>query len=61
MQAMKSVYGAMAASGKLDFHGGSWRLPWPVAKAQVVEPFLRICGHHGVQAKYCKQNLVETP
>jgi DNA repair photolyase len=61
MQAVRRVYEAMAAPGKLDFRGGSWRLPWPVAKAAVVEPFLRICEHHGVRAKYCKQNLIETP
>jgi hypothetical protein len=61
MQAIKRAYEAMAAPGKLDFHGGSWRLPWPVAKAQIVKPFLQICGSRGVSVKHCKQNLIETP
>ena len=61
MQAMKAMYEAIAAPDKLDFRGGSWRLPSPVAKDRVVEPFLRICERHGVRAKYCKQNLIETP
>ena len=60
MLAVKNAYAAMAAPSKLDFHGGSWRLPWPVAKAELVTPLLHICERHGVRAKYCRQNLLET-
>ncbi len=60
MLAVKLAYEAMASPNKLDFHGGSWRLPWPVAKAELIAPFLQICERHGVHAKYCKQNLLET-
>lgn len=61
MQAMRRMYEAVASPHKLDFHGGSWRLPWPVTKAHVVQPFLDICQCLGVRTKYCKQNLTETP
>ena len=61
MQAMRRMYETVASPHKLDFHGGSWRLPWPVAKAHVVQPFLDICQSLGVRTKYCKQNLTETP
>jgi DNA repair photolyase len=61
MQALREVYRACAAPQKLDFHGGSWRLPQRIAEAQVVRPFLALCDKYGITAKYCKQNLVETP
>lgn len=61
MEIVRTVYEALAAPHRLDFHGGSWRLPGPVAKARVVEPFLRVCERHGVRAKHCKQTLIETP
>lgn len=61
MKAMKRAYEAMTAPDRLDWHGGSWRLPRAVAKTHIVDPFLRICKQYSVQAKYCKQNLIETP
>ena len=61
MQAVRRAYEAVASPQKLDFHGGSWRLPRQVARDRVVESFLDICRKHGVRAKYCKQNLIETP
>ena len=61
MRAMREFYRACAAPEKLDFHGGSWRLPGNRAQALIVRPFLEICKRYGVRAKYCKQNLTETP
>lgn len=61
MRAMRGVYEAMAAPAKLVFHGGSWRLPDSIARAEVVRPFLDTCRDKGMAAKYCKQNLIETP
>lgn len=61
MLAMKSAYETLATPGKLEFRGGSWRLPWKVARDRIVDPFLEICRKHGVRAKHCKQNLIETP
>lgn len=61
MQAMRAAYAHLAAPERLDFHSGSWRLPHDVARRKVTEPFLEICRSLGVKAKYCKQNVVETP
>jgi DNA repair photolyase len=61
MQAWRTVYEACAQPARPTFRGGSWRLPDHVARDQVVAPFLAICARHGVAAKYCKRNLIETP
>jgi len=61
MQAIRAAYVHLAAPEKLDFHGGRWRLPHEVARRKVTEPFLQICRSLGVKAKYCKQNVIETP
>jgi DNA repair photolyase len=61
MQALRAAYQAVAGPEKLVWRGRSWRLPQDVAEARVVRPFLEICQRHGVRAKYCKQNLIETP
>jgi len=61
MRAMRAVYEAMANPSKLDFHGGSWRLPRSVSEDRIVRPFLEICRSKGVKAKYCMKNLIETP
>jgi len=61
MEALLRLYRALSPSGQPVWRGGSWRLPETVARAHVVEPFLGICGQHGVQAKFCMHNLIETP
>ena len=61
MQALRQVFHILAAPEKLDFHGGSWRLPSHVAKEHIVDPFLAICRKRNVAAKYCKHSLIETP
>lgn len=60
MRAMHRAYEAVAAPKKLIFRGGSWRLPHGIAQTRIVRPFLDLCDKHGVTAKYCKQNLLET-
>jgi len=60
MKAMKSVYKAIAAPEKLDWHGGSWRLPRAIASEYVLREFLQICRREGVKARFCAQDLVET-
>jgi hypothetical protein len=42
------------------FRAGSWRLPSDIQTA-VTAPLKELCRHHGVQAKCCQQNLIETP
>ena len=61
MQALRAAYQAVAGPEKLVWRGRSWRLPQNVAEAHVVRSFLEICKRRGVRAKYCKQNLIETP
>ena len=61
MMKLKDVYQAYAAPEKLIWRGGNWRLPFSIIEQQIATPFLEICRNHGVKAKYCKQNLIETP
>ena len=61
MLALRDVYRTMAAPEKLDFHGGSWRLPDALARMHITQPFLDVCARQGVIAKYCKRDLIETP
>ncbi|MFQ5591411.1 MAG: hypothetical protein ACE5HE_09635 [Phycisphaerae bacterium] len=58
---MRSAYRAVAAPEKLDIHGGSWPLPHNIAQDRMVRHFLELCERHGVAAKYCGQDLIETP
>lgn len=60
MAAMKAVYEAVAAPGRLVWRGGSFRLPAAVARDVVVTPFLDLCRKRGIKAKFCMQNLTET-
>ena len=60
MKAMRNAYKALAHPKKLDWHGGSWRLPLSLAEEHVIGEFLRICRREGVKAKYCSQDLMET-
>jgi DNA repair photolyase len=60
MQKMRSLYQSVSAPERLVFRGGSWRLP-PAAQSAVTGPLLDLCRRYGVQAKCCKQNLIETP
>lgn len=60
MQRMRAMYQSLALPDRLEFRGGSWRLP-PTAQAAVTRPLLDLCCRYGVPAKCCKQNLIETP
>ncbi len=57
---MRSLYEYVAAPQPLVFRGGSFRLP-PQHQSAVTVPFLDLCRKHGVPAKHCMQNLIETP
>jgi hypothetical protein len=59
MRNMRLVYERATAPERLTFRGGSWRLP-PAAQSRLTSPLLDLCRRHGVPAKCCKQNLVET-
>ena len=61
MQKLRRAYEIMAAPERLDWRSGSWRLPGRMAAARITGPFLDICRKHGVPAKFCMSNLVETP
>ncbi|MBN2506796.1 MAG: hypothetical protein JXQ71_08895 [Verrucomicrobia bacterium] len=60
MRNLLAVYRAVSAPGKPMWRGGSWRLPTEVAERWVTGPFLEICRRHGVLAKFCMRNLLET-
>jgi hypothetical protein len=61
MQSLRDAYQIMATPQELAFRGGSWRLPHKIAQERIVAPFLEICRRHGVPAKFCMANLIETP
>jgi DNA repair photolyase len=61
MQAWRTVYQALSKPGKPVWRSGSWRLPHGVLHDHVVKPFLNICKSKAVPAKFCMQNLIETP
>lgn len=61
MNRLLDVYRAIAWPEKTVWRGGSWRLPPPATDRFITVPFLEICRRHGVPAKFCMQNLVETP
>lgn len=60
MLAMRSVYECISLPQRLIFRGGSWRLP-PDVQSAVTGPLLDLCRAHGVPAKCCMRNLIETP
>ena len=64
MQHMRALYESIARQSqppeRLTFRGGSWRLP-PAAQSTITAPLLDLCRRHGVIAKCCWQNLIETP
>lgn len=60
MRSMRPLYEYIAAPERLIFRGGSWRLP-PQQQSAVTGPLLDLCRKHGVPAKHCMQNLIETP
>jgi DNA repair photolyase len=61
MLALREAYRSFATPEKLSWRGGSWRLPFAIANERILQPFLRICHKKKVAAKFCKQNLIETP
>ena len=61
MGRLKQVYEHIANGEKLVFRGGSWRLPDNLANAHIARPFVEICNNHGMNAYFCKQNLLKTP
>jgi DNA repair photolyase len=60
MRSMRSLYEYIAAPERLISRGGSWRLP-PQRQSAVTGALLDLCRKHGVPAKCCMQNLIETP
>lgn len=60
MQAMRAIYHDVSASRRPVFRGGSWRLP-PDLRDAVIAPLKDLCCRHGIRAKFCMQNLIETP
>jgi hypothetical protein len=58
MQAMLALYRRLAGPEGLDFHGGAWRLPRPVAERYVVQPLRQICRRHGVRLEFCMHHLL---
>ncbi len=59
MRRMRALYESVAAPEHLLFRGGSWRLP-QAGQSAITSTLLNLCRHHGIPAKCCKQNLIET-
>lgn len=60
MRRLKRVYEHLAGTNRLEFRGGSWRLPEKVAAAHVVEALRTLCRSHAMPLFACRQNLLET-
>ena len=60
MRRLKRIYEHLAGNRRLDFRGGSWRLPYDVTQAALFAPFLQLCKETGITAKGCKENLIAT-
>ena len=60
MEGLLEAYRILAKPGKPPWRGGSWRLPEDVSRRKIIDPFLGLCGRHGMLPKFCKTNLVET-
>lgn len=60
MAAMRKAYQHYSHPRRLTFRGGSWRLPADL-QDQLTAPLRQSCARHGLPAKCCKQNLIETP
>ncbi|MCE5187312.1 MAG: hypothetical protein LLF76_14430 [Planctomycetaceae bacterium] len=60
MHKLKTLYQAYAAPEKLTWQSGSWRLPHAIAMQKIVTPFLALCQTRNIEAKFCKQNLLDT-
>lgn len=55
-----ACYRHLAGDMGLVWKGGSWRLPAAVAQPRIVAPFLELCRHRGMDARFCMQNLLAT-
>jgi len=60
MQSLRTLYHDLSAPRRPVFRGGSWRLP-PDLQSDVTDPLKDLCRQHGIPAKCCMQNLIETP
>ena len=60
MRAMLASCRTLAAPRRLEFRGGSWRLPGEVAARHTVAPLLALCRKHNVRAQFCKAHLLAT-
>jgi DNA repair photolyase len=58
---LKNLYEHIASPLKLIFRGGSWRLPPSICDRYVTGGFLDICNRMDVEAKFCMDNLIQTP
>jgi hypothetical protein len=61
MSKIKRVYEHLSQNRPLDFHGGSWRLPYEVAQSALLAPLQILCQQADILAKGCKENLIATP
>ena len=61
MAALRTLYQSLSVPDKPVWRGGSWRLPREICNSHVVQPFLEICRRRGLRAKFCMQDLLETP
>lgn len=58
MAALKQVYAELAAPARLEWSGGSWRLPREVIEREITGPFKRLCAEEGVSAMFCMESLL---
>ncbi|MGL6194681.1 MAG: radical SAM protein [Thermoguttaceae bacterium] len=58
MRRIKRVYEYLAGQQRLEFRGGSWRLPEKIAHNALLEPLLELCREAEITTRACKENLL---
>jgi DNA repair photolyase len=58
MVALKEVYARMAGTKRLEWGGGSWRLPRETIEREITGPFKALCAEAGVRAMFCMESLL---
>lgn len=59
MQKLLDIFSLYSETTKAEFRGNAWRVPEKSAR-EFVAPIKEICDRYGIEAKMCKENLLET-
>ena len=61
MQKLRRIYEHLAGTPRLEFRGGSWRLPFSIGEEFIVRPLRFRCEEKELPLFACKENLLGTP